>query len=408
MIACVRSTLLGALLLSVPPSSPAEEPALQKIDLFAGGKNGFALYRIPGMVVTPKGTVLTYCEARSDAKSDWGEIQVVLRRSTDSGKTWEEARQIAHFGQRFPGNPRKSVGGENEQTVNNPVAIVDKETGVIHFLYCINYARCFYMKSEDDGLTFSKPVEITQAFEAFRATCDWKVLATGPGHGLQLKNGRLVVPIWLAYGKIGAHDPSMSGTIYSDDHGLTWHAGEIAFPNTADWKNPNETALVELSDGRVMLNARTSALANRRLVSVSPDGATGWSTPSFDPALLDPMCMGSIIRIASPAPRGRLLFCNPYSLKRDANGDEIPGGHGPRKNLSIQISEDDGRTWAAPKTIEEGTSAYSDLAQLPDGTVLCFYERKNLLSIARLPLDWLNKPATAPVPANGGAQAVQK
>ena len=403
---CATLLAVGFLLAS-SSKVPAAEGALEKNDLFKGGENGFVLYRIPGIVVTSKGSVLAYCEARSEY-SDWGEIQIHLRRSLDSGKTWDTARQIAHFGERLPGNPRKPVGGENEQTVNNPVAIVDHQTGVIHFLYCVNYARCFYMKSEDDGVTFSTPVEITQAFEPFRATCNWTVLATGPGHGLQLQNGRLVVPIWLAYGKEGAHAPSVSGTIYSDDHGLSWHAGELPLLNTPEWKNPNETALVELSDGRVMLNARSASAANRRLVTLSPNGATDWSTPSFDPALFDPRCMGSLIRIPSSTPRGRLLFCNPYSLKRDANGQEIPGVSGPRKNLSLRISEDEGKTWAPPKTIEEDSSAYSDLALLPDGTVLCFYERQKLLSLVRLPLAWLNEPAPAQATGNGGSKAVEK
>ncbi|RFC45466.1 MAG: sialidase-1 [Verrucomicrobia bacterium] len=370
----------------------ATDPVIDKNDLFRAGDNGFPLYRIPGMVVTTKGSVLVYCEARTDARSDWGEIQVHLRRSADGGNSWEASRQVAHFGERIPGNPHKPVGGNREQTVNNPIAIVDVKTNAIHFLYCINYARCFYMKSDDDGVTFSSPVEITQAFEAFREKCDWKVLATGPGHGIQLRNGRLVVPVWLAYGKTGDHSPSMSGTIYSDDHGISWHSGEIALPCTRDWKNPNETAAVELSDGRVMLNARTNSAVNRRLISISPNGATHWSAPLFDFALFDPKCMGSLIRVPSENPRGRLLFCNPHNLKYDANGQEIPRGHAGRKNLSLQISDDDGQTWSLPKTVEEATSAYSDLAVLPDGTTLCFYERKTSLTIARLSPQWMNAP----------------
>jgi sialidase-1 len=394
-----NGALLGAALVffqSLP--ARAEESPLPKIDLFRAGENGFALYRIPGIVVTRTGTVLAYCEARSDARSDWGEIQVHLRRSCDAGKTWEPARQIAHLGERLPGNPHKPVGGENEQTVNNPVAIMDSQTGAVHFLYCLNYARCFYIRSDDNGLTFSQPVEITKAFEAFRKTCDWKVLATGPGHGIQLMNGRLAVPVWLAYGKPGDHAPSVSGTLYSDDHGQTWQAGDVALPASEAWKNPNEAALVELSDGRVLLNARNTSAANRRLVTVSPNGADHWTAPAFDPALFDPQCMGSLIRISAQESRGRLLFCNPYNLRYDAEGREIPGVSAKRKNLSIRVSNDEGVTWGRPKTIEEGHSAYSDLALLPDGTVLCFYERRDLLTVARLSSQWLTTSAL-PEPA---------
>ena len=120
---------------------------MESTDVFPAGMNGIALYRIPGIVATTKGTVLAYCEARKNARSDWGEIEVHLRRSTDDGKTWNAPQHIAHDGSRIEGNPNKKNGGEREQTVNNPVAIVDRETGAIEFLYCINYARCYSMRS---------------------------------------------------------------------------------------------------------------------------------------------------------------------------------------------------------------------------------------------------------------------
>ncbi|QIF01537.1 sialidase family protein [Roseimicrobium sp. ORNL1] len=377
----------------------AAEPAIEKLDLFAGGEGGSALYRIPGIVVTTKGTVLAYSEARRKAGSDWGEIEVHLRRSTDGGKTWSAPQHIAHSGERIEGNPHKhDEEGAKEQTVNNPVAIVDRDGKTIHFLYCINYARCFYMRSTDDGLTFSKPVEITSAFEAFRPKCPWNVLATGPGHGIQIKSGRLVVPVWLAYGKKpGDHAPSMAGTIYSADGGTTWKAGEIPLPNEGELKNPNETSVAELSDGRVMLNTRSVSKVSRRLVTTSADGATGWSKPVFDDALWEPICMGGLV--AYPKKPGTLIFSNPHSLEVDAEGKPIPGGRGKRRNLSIKISYDDGRTWPVNRTLEEGPSAYSDLAVLPDGTILCFYERDKRLTVARFNLEWL----TASHPAQPGS-----
>lgn len=379
--------LLSAIL--SPVLVAAGQPLLEKTDLFHGGQ-GAALYRIPGVVVTGKGTVLAYCEARLNDSKDWGEIQVHLRRSTDGGKTWEAARHIAHHGERAEGNPRKKEGGEKEQTVNNPVAIVD-DNGTVHFLYCLNYARCFYMSSADDGLTFSEPREITAAFEGFKPKCPWNVLATGPGHGVQMKNGRLVVPVWLAYGpNPGDHSPSMAGTLYSDDHGQSWKAGDIAVPNEGDFKSPNETTLALLSDGRVMLNTRSLSLASRRLVTVSEDGATGWSHPRFDQALWEPVCMGSLT--ALPWKSKTLVFANPHTLKLNKEGQAEPGGRGKRENLTLQLSRDQGQTWAASKTLEAGKSAYSDLATLPDGTILCFYEHDTRLTLARVNEVWIESP----------------
>lgn len=362
----------------------AQEPESQP--LFKAKTDGFELYRIPGMVVTAKGTVLVYCEARHDAKSDWGEIEVHLRRSTDGGKTFDKAHQVAHLGERSEGNPHKKNGGEHEQTVNNPVAIADRD-GTVHLLYQLNYARSFYMRSDDDGVSWSQPVEITAAFEGFRPRCDWKVQATGPGHGIQLRNGRLVSPIWLAYGKTGDHAPSMAGTIYSDDHGKTWKAGEIAVPNEGDYHNPNESAVAELSDGKVMLIARNPSKPNRKLITVSTDGATGWSAPRFEEALWEPVCMSGLL--ALPKPAGTLLFSCPHNLKLDAEGKEIPGSNAPRRNLSLQVSRDDGHTWSASKTLVAGASMYSDLAALPDGTILCFYEAGGNISLARIAPSWL-------------------
>ncbi|MBK8091946.1 MAG: exo-alpha-sialidase [Verrucomicrobiaceae bacterium] len=383
--------MIRFLLLTLFASIAAAEPVLEKVDVFTANTNGIARYRIPGIVVTQNGTVLAYSEARRNSSSDWGEIEIHLRRSTDGGKTWEAAKHIAHHGARLEGNPhKKKDGGEKEQTVNNPVAIVDRETGAIEFLYCINYARCYAMRSTDDGLTWSSPVDVTATFEPFRKHYDWKVIATGPGHGIQLKSGRLVVPIWLAYGKEGDHSPSAAATIYSDDHGKTWLAGDLAVPNNSEFGNPNETMLAELSDGGVMLVTRSVSKPNRKIITLSPNGATGWSKPAFHDQLWEPICMASIT--AHPTKPGTLIYSNPHTLKLDKDGKETPAGRGKRENLSIKLSRDDGKTWPISKTLDAGPSAYSDLAVLPDGTVLCLWETKNDIQCARFNLDWITAP----------------
>jgi sialidase-1 len=365
----------------------AATPLLETSDVFPVDSNGIKRHRIPGIVVTPKGTVLAYCEARKNNSSDWGEIEVHLRRSTDGGKTWLPVQHIAHKGARLEGNPTKKEGGETEQTVNNPVAIVDHTTGAIEFLYCVNYARCFSMRSRDEGATWSEPVEITATFEAFRKAYDWKVIATGPGHGIQTKSGRLVVPVWFAYGPSGAHHPSAAGTIFSEDHGATWKAGDVAFPNQGEFVNPNENIAATLSDGRVMLIARNESKPNRKLIVTSTDGATGWSEPTFHPELWEPRCMASAI--AHPA--GVLLFSNPHTLPRDEEGKEIPASRGKRESLTVKLSRDDGNTWPVMRTLDAGPSAYSDLAVLPDGTVLCLYERGEDIVAGRFNIEWLTE-----------------
>lgn len=373
------------------PRAVAAEPRLEKADVYTAGERGFAGYRIPGIVVTKAGSVLAYCEARKYSKSDWGEIEIHLRRSADGGRTWDAPLQIAHLGPRLARNPvalAKKSGGPTDQTVNNPVAIADQVTGAVHLLYCIEYMRCFYLRSDDDGATWTSPVEITTTFETFRPSSDWKVIATGPGHGIQLRNGRLLVPVWLSTSQTSPHGPTVAATIYSDDHGHTWRRGELV---TLEHFGPNEAAVVELSDGRVLFNARKRSATPHRLVIASHDGATGWSEPRFDPVLTESVCMAGMVMIpASASPtRSRLIFTNPASGTRE------------RKNLTARISDDDGQTWSYSRSLEFGPSAYSDLAVLLDGTILCFYKRGlnsekpspyDALTLARFNVEWIMQP----------------
>src|SRR5262245_54160161 len=291
----------AAIGLALPPLTFGQQPSLEKMDLFEADRDGYKLYRIPGVVVTRSGALLAYCEARRTGKSDWDTIDIVLRRSLDDGLTWDGPRKIADVEGPKDKNPvalERKQADPGDVTYNNPVAVADHRTGAVHFLFCLEYARCFYMRSDDDGVTFTKPVEITSTFEGFRARYNWRVIATGPAHGIQLKNGRLVVPVWLSLGTEGnGHGPSVTSVIYSDDHGRTWRAGEIIGLDTPDLINPNETVVVQLADGRVLLNLRSVSPANRRALSYSKDGATGWSKAVFDQQLLEPICMASIVRL---------------------------------------------------------------------------------------------------------------
>lgn len=343
----------------------AAEPMLTKTDLFTANTDGYVIYRIPGIIVTPKGSLLAYCEARK-SRSDWAAIDALVRRSTDGGSTWEPARKIVSLEGKFEKNPiaiaRKS-GTPGEITMNNIVMISEPSTGAIHCLYCIEYLRVFYTRSDDDGKTFSAPTEITATCDKFRAEYDWKVIATGPGHGIVLKSGRLLVPVWLSLGTEGiGHKPSLIATIFSDDHGKTWQAGSIVPTYFTVVTDPSETVAVELTDGRVMLNIRNTSPLRRRGIAFSPDGATKWSKPAHSDTLTDPVCMAGLCRVPSTNGEKILLFTNPSELNA-------------RKSLTVRLSTDDGVTWPVSKLLEPGASAYSDVAATADGSLYCFYER---------------------------------
>jgi sialidase-1 len=403
------AVIASLLLFTLAP--PAAEPRLEKTDLFEAGKGGHKLYRIPGIVVTAKGSVLAYCEARKYTGLDWDDIEILMRRSTDGGKTWSGPSGLPRPQGKLERNPAALANPElakraplvkDRIAFNNPVAIVDHK-GPVHFLYCVDYFRCFYLRSDDDGKTFSKPVEITGAFEPFRKEYDWKVLATGPAHGIQLKNGRLVVPVWLskATGN-NAHHPNVMATIYSDDNGKTWQRGDIVSKEKGPHVDMNETAIAQLSDGRVLLNIRNNGAKNRRAVAFSPDGATHWTEPVFDEHLKEPICMASLCRLSEKGKQGRdrLLFANPDNLLRFGKAIK-PGSMADRKNLTVKLSYDEGKTWPVSRVLEPGLSGYSDLAVGPDGTIYCFYERgstdgkdifaTNYLTVARFNLEWLTQ-----------------
>jgi sialidase-1 len=389
----------AAALLLIATSARAAD--LDQHDLFEAKKDGYAIYRIPGVVVTAKGTIIVYCEARKSERGDWGHIDLLARRSADRGKTWTPAAQLPTAPGPHPRNPlatAQKLGKDGEVTYNNPVMIADR-AGPVHLLFCIEYMRCFYARSDDDGATWSAPRDITAAFNAFRPEYPWQVLATGPGHGIQLKSGRLVVPVWLSTGTGGhAHRPSVTTTVVSDDGGATWKRGDVAIPNTADWVNPNEATVAELPDGRVMLNARTESKANLRLVTTSPDGATKWSAPAFDKALVEPICFGSLVTTSGP--KSLLVFSNPNNL--GVTGKKPSAGSSrDRKNVSLHASADGGQTWGKAKVVEPGWSAYSDLAPAPDGGVYLFYERARTdagvemrygrLTLTHIPAAWLRE-----------------
>lgn len=310
-------------------------------------KNGYVEYRIPGIIVSNKGTVLCYYEGRMGG-GDWTKQDIILKRSVDGGKTFGERKIL--------------VQGSGTSTLHNPIFIADGDR--IHFIWHKEYNQAFYQRSIDDGLTFSDPVDITSVYEEFRKEYEFNVIAAGPGHGITLENGRILVPVWLANGKekgrIREHRPSVVSIIYSDDRGDTWNRGEIIF-GSEDFINPNETVATELSDHRVLLNIRHESQKMFRAISISTDGAKNFSKPVFDHDLPDPICFGSIQKVG----KKQFVFVN------CENNGNYP--HGSRINLTLKLSEDDCQTWRRSLLIDS-YGGYADVGALNE-TSLCFYEQ---------------------------------
>jgi sialidase-1 len=389
-----RSLLLLGLTTGFCMSAPATL-ATEKTVLFTSGEGGYAAYRIPAIVVTPQQTVLVAVEARKINRSDWGIIDLCYRRSADGGRTWEPARRLVgpdDLPTDIKPNPaRKPASRVDGLTINNPAWVADARSGRTFLLFCVEYMRSFIIESTDGGATFSAPREITGTFETFRQRdgYHWRVIATGPGHGVQLASGRLVMPVWLSTSDgDNPHSPSVSATIYSDDAGRTWQAGDIVAGRDGEVPSPNECIVAEAAPGRVMINMRSPSPRNRRAVAWSENGSSGWSRPEFVEALWEPVCMASLIRL----PDGTLLFSNPATLEPNPARPQAVSRQ--RLNLGLRMSSDRGKTWSEPLVLESGPSAYSDLAVAPDGDVLCFYEHGlqspyESMSVARVPANAL-------------------
>jgi sialidase-1 len=347
--------------------------------VYAAGVGGYNTYRIPVMVVATNGTVLAFCEGRKNGAGDSGKVDLVLKRSTDNGGHWSD---------------QKTIWSDGDNCCGNPAPVVDRTTGVIWLLATWNAGqdkevqivhrqahdtrRVYLIGSADNGVSWSKPKDITQRVKQDR----WDWYATGPANGIQLvlgpHAGRLVIPCNHSELDAQGQPVSYSHVIYSDDHGATWHIGGVEDRDT------NESTVTELSDGTLMHNMRITGKQHRRAVATSNDGGMSWSPVRFDDALIEPVCEGNILRYTWPesGDKSRILFSNPASLKRE--------------NLTVRVSYDEGATWSVSKVIYAGPSAYSCMTVLPDSNVGVLFECgvKNAyetIKFARLPAGQLDR-----------------
>ena len=347
----------------------AEMPT--EIDVFVSGKDGYHTYRIPALIVTTEGSLLAFCEGRRNSRSDHGDIDMMLKRSTDNGETWSD-QMVVH-----------SEGGRAEITIGNPCPVVDQDTGTIWMTLCRDNRDVLVTKSTDDGVTWSEPVDITADVKE----SDWGWYATGPGVGIQLRHGqykgRMVIPCDHR-AEVNGEPATHSHAFYSDDHGETWKLGGTVLHHC------NECQVAELADGTLLMNMRNNwgrnggkpEKGNMRAIAWSKDGGETWSDIQFDEKLIEPICQASLISYTdvNQHDKNRLLFSNPASKER--------------VNMTVRLSYDEGKTWPVDKSLHAGPSAYSCLTVLSDMTIACLYERGDehsyeTLTLARFTLDWL-------------------
>ncbi len=320
--------------------------------IFKSGTEGYSTFRIPAIITTNSGRILAFSEGRVNGSSDTGNIDLVMKSSDDSGKTW---------------SPLKVIWDDSKNVCGNPAPVVDVETGEIHLLSTWNLGedheseiialkskdtrRVFITHSKDDGENWSKPNEITSSTKLE----NWTWYATGPCHGIQLKNGeqkgRLIIPCDHIEAETRKY---YSHIIYSDDHGKTWQLG-----GATPQDKVNECVVAELPDGKLLLNMRNYDHSKKaRKISFSDDCGITWSDIKADTTLIEPICQASLLYSGS---NETLYFLNPASKIN-------------RTNMTLKSSENLGKTWDIVKVLNEGASAYSDITLINSNTLGCLYE----------------------------------
>ena len=357
-------------------SGTAQEPNTPQ-ELFSDGLADVCQYRIPSLITTPKGTLIAMVDARKDRRGDIpNNVDLAIRRSVDGGETWGPVQIIVDY--------NKPEGYEVPWGAADAAMVYDNKKSILWCLYTMGQGvgirqsqpgldghtcQIHAIYSNDEGETWSKPEDITPDCKA----PSMKFFGTAPGRGIQTKDGSLVFCIYTT--EEGSKSMTAS-LIVSEDHGKTWKRTN----SWADGKTSvTETQIVELPDGTWMVNSRNHYGKQRRLIATSKDKGKTWSEISFDQGLPCPTCMASLIAIPHPKKKNKqlLVFANPASEKG-------------RKEGTVRISDDNGKSWKWSKLVKTGPYGYSCLTQLPDGNIGLFYEGgDSKLFFIKLTMDYL-------------------
>lgn len=362
-------------------TSPSVQGGIIETVVYENGEDGYQCYRIPAIVKAPNGDLLAFAEARRKDCGDFGDVDMVLKRSSDNGKSWGKLELVVDFGENQAGNAAPvfdltdpgfpkgrlflfyNTGTDHEADVRKGKAI----------------REVWYKTSTDLGKSWSEPVNITiqvsrpnapDTNPAYTFKEDWRSYANTPGHALQIQNGkyrgRLFVAANHSAGPPQDHSRDyIAHAFYSDDHGKTFKLSpDLNYPGG------NEATAAETSTGSLLFNFRNqSGDAKYRLQGFTSNAGESWDEVRVMKDLPDPTCQGSIISYTPGRGKHVILLSNANSQAK-------------RENLSIRSSTDDGQTWSAAKVIYPGEAAYSDLVIQQNGKIGVLYEKDDYKRIA--------------------------
>ena len=362
------------------------------IPVFESGKDGHKSYRIPAIIKLNNGHLLAFAEGRVQGASDFGDVNIVLKISTDNGRTWGSIKTIVDYDTLQAGNPAPVVDLTDPAYTTGRIFLF-YNTGNKHESDVRNgngLREVWYKTSTNGGINWSEAVNITlqthrpklpQINPAYNFTDDWRSYANTPGHAMQIETGKYKGRIYIAanHSEGGIQNESMdyiAHGFYTDDHGKTFHIS-----NNVNLPGGNENMAAELSDGRIMLNIRNQRGDVRaRYIAISSNGGQSWDTSYFDKNLPDPVCQGSLLTIGKKRKQNILAFSNAADEKR-------------RDNLTLRISFDDGKTWKKNFVIYKNPSqpdaaAYSDIVKLSGKKIGVLYEKDNYSKIVFTVVKW--------------------
>lgn len=355
--------------------------------VFRSGESGYHTFRIPAVIRAANGDLLAFCEGRKNGSGDYGDIDIVMKRSTDGGKLWGELQVVAEF---------------NDLQAGNPAPLIDllhpEHPGRIWLFY--NTGNCtenqmreklglketWYRVSDDGGINWQTPVNITAQVHKHSGNTsfqgDWRSYANTPGHAMQIMNGpykgRLLVAANHSSGPPQARFRDYRAhAFFSDDFGKSFQISkDVEYPGS------NESMAAELGNGGILLNSRNQSGDQKyRLISRSRDGGNSWDTTYFEKNLIDPVNQGSVLTIGYVGNNAIIAHTHAQDSTR-------------RNNLMLHISQDDGRSWEPFRIIDKAPdggardyTAYSDIVIVRPKKLGVLYERNGYREIVWKTID---------------------